>query len=445
MDKKIFKRKIYNKILDWKHRSNGKTALLIEGPRRVGKSTIVAEFAKREYESYIIIDFNKASQSIKDLFADLTDLDYLFLFLQTTYHVSLKNRKSLIVFDEVQKCPLARQAIKYLVEDGRYDFIETGSLISIKKNTESITIPSEEERISMHPMDFEEFQDAIGNGIVYETLQRFWDSKLPLGNLHRQIMREFRLYMLVGGMPQAVEEYIDSNDFKKVDAVKRRIIRLYEEDFLKVDPSGKLSDMFLSIPSQLSRNASRFYPYPVIGSQSEDTLRELVRALADSKTVNVCYNCTDPGVGMSLNKDENRFKLFVMDTGLFITMVFWDKEYVDNIIYEKLLSDKLPANLGYIYENMTAQILTGCDLKLFYYAWKKDDRHYYEIDFLISEGSKISPIEVKSSGYAAHSSLDAFYDKYSSRIYRNYLLTPKEFARKEFITIIPPYFLPFIL
>lgn len=440
----IFKRKIYSEILKWKKENNGKTALLIEGARRVGKSTIVKEFAKNEYESYIIIDFNKASQEIKDLFNNLTDLEYIFLYLQTVYRVSLVRRKSVIIFDEVQQCPKARQAIKYLVEDGRYDYIETGSLISIKKNTESITIPSEEDRISMHPMDFEEFQWAIGNDNLMGFLREFWITKRPVGVLHRSLMRDFRLYMLVGGMPQAVAEYIETNDFQKVDTVKRRILRLYEDDFYKIDPSGKISKLFLSVPSELSSNKRRFYPQSVIGKQGANTLITALNCLEESKTVNICYQCNDPNIGMSLTKDSDLYKIFLADTGLFVTLVFWDKSYTENIIYQKLLLDKLPANLGYVLENMVSQMLVAKGDKLFYYTWKKDLRHYYEIDFLISKGSKISPLEVKSSSNFTYSSLSAFFKKYSNRIDRNYLVIPKEYRQEKEVTVIPPYFIPFL-
>ena len=268
MKERLFKRKIYTQLLNWKQESDGKSALLVEGARRVGKSTIVETFAKNEYESYLLIDFNKASKAIKDLFNDLMDLDYLFLYLQTAYHVTLKPRESVIIFDEVQKCPMARQAIKYLVEDGRYDYIETGSLISIKKNTDGITIPSEEDRIQMNPMDFEEFRWALGDEATIPLLRKFWEQQHALGPAHREMARNLRLYMLVGGMPQAVNAYLDTNNFSKVDQVKRRILKLYEDDFLKIDPSGRASVMFRSVPGQLSRNAIRYVPYAVVGRDS---------------------------------------------------------------------------------------------------------------------------------------------------------------------------------
>lgn len=444
MERRVFKRKIYNKILDWKNSNNGKTALLIEGARRIGKSTIVEEFARNEYESFILIDFNKASQEIKDLFKDLMDLDFIFLRLQQAYRTTLVQRKSVIIFDEVQQCPLARQAIKYLVADGRYDYIETGSLISIKKNTEHITIPSEEDRLQMHPMDYEEFRWALGDEVTIPLLRRFWEKKTPLKNVHRQTQRDIRLYMLVGGMPQAVNAYLDTNNLQKVDEVKRRIIKLYEDDFLKIDPTGRISKMFMSIPSALTRNASRYVPFSVIGSVDESKLIELLKNLEDSKTVNMAYHADDPNVGMPLSSNYDKFKMFVADTGLFVTLAFWDKEYTENIIYEKLLSDKLSANLGYVYENFVAQMLKASGNRLFYHTWPKDEKHSYEIDFIITHGHKICPIEVKSSGYNTHKSIDEFCKLYSSRILWRYLIYTKDLSHDAEVILTPVYMTPFL-
>lgn len=444
MAEKVFRRKIYSQILQWKHESGGKTALLVEGARRVGKSTVVETFAKNEYESHLIIDFNRASQAIKDLFNDLMDLDHLFLYLQATYHVTLKERKSVIVFDEVQQCPFARQAIKYLVEDGRYDYIETGSLISIKKHTENITIPSEEDRIQMYPMDYEEFRWALGDETTIPLLLQFWEQQHALGPAHREAARNLRLYMLVGGMPQAVNAYLDTNNLSKVDAVKRRILKLYDDDFQKIDPSGRASKMFRSIPGQLSRNAIRYVPATVVGKLDDEKLTELLKALEDSKTVNMVYHVDDPQVGMGLSKNENHYKMFLGDTGLFVTLAFWDKDYTENIIYEKLLADKLPANLGYVYENLVAQILVASGNELFYHTWARDEKHYYEIDFLLSRGAKICPIEVKSSGYNSHKSLDAFCEKHSSKILWRYLIYTKDFAKDKETILLPAYMTSFI-
>ena len=434
---RIFKRKLYEKMLSWKHEDNGQTALLIEGARRVGKSTIAEEFAKHEYDSYILIDFNKAPKKIKDLFDDLDNLDYIFLTLQAHYGVTLSPQKSVIIFDEVQKCPLARQAIKYLVQDGRYDYIETGSLISIKKNTQGITIPSEEKRVSMYPMDYEEFRWALGDTATIPLLRTFYDKHLPLGAAFRTKMREFRLYMLVGGMPQAVNTYLNTLSLQKVDEIKRNIIQLYEDDFLKIDPTGRISKLFMSIPGQLSRASNRFVPYNAIGSVEEDKLLELIKAMEDSKTVTIVYHCDDPNVGMPLTKDSSRYKIFTADTGLFVTLAFWDKDYTENSLYERLLSDKLDANLGYVYENIAAQMLATAGNNLFYYTFPKDDKHNYEIDFLLSRGNKILPIEVKSSSHKSHASLDAFCKKFSSRIGKRVLLYAKDLSHDEQTQLLP--------
>lgn len=444
MPKFTFKRKIYAKMLEWKSESKGRTALLIEGARRIGKSTIVEEFAQREYETYILIDFNKASEEVKSLFDDLMDLDFIFLRLQAIFHKSLRPRKSVIIFDEVQKCPNARQAIKYLVADGRYDYIETGSLISIKKNTESITIPSEEDRLQMYPMDFEEFRWAMNDDVTIPTLSKFFERKLPLGAALRTTMRGLRLYALVGGMPQTVVEYLETNDLRKVDAIKRKIIKLYTEDFLKLDPSGNMSKLFESIPAQLSRGANRYVTSSIIGKVGKAGENSLLQQLEDSKTVNVCYHCDDPNVGMALTQNQERFKLFVCDTGLFVTLAFWDKNFTENVIYERMLSDKLSANLGYVYENLVAQMLTAKGDKLFYHTWAQDEKHNYEIDFILSRGKKICPIEVKSSGYRTHASLDAFCKKFSERIQDRYLIYTKDLGHNEQVQHIPTCFTLFI-
>lgn len=444
MARNVFKRKIYSRMLQWKQQNAGKTALLIEGARRVGKSTIVEEFAKREYDSYILIDFNKASQSIKDLFSDLMDLDYIFLSLQTAYRTTLTVRKSLIVFDEVQSCPTARQAIKYLVADGRYDYVETGSLISIKKNTEQITIPSEEERIQMFPMDYEEFKWALGDNATIPLLRRHWDQQKPLGAAHRTAARDLRLYMLVGGMPQAIEAYIETKSLSAVDAIKRRILQLYEDEFLKIDPSGKVSSIFKSIPGQLSRNVNRYNTTTVLGRVDEGKEIEIMRNLEQSRTVNFSFHADDPNVGMGLTRNRNQYKLFIADTGLFITLAFWDMSFAENIIYEKLLSDKLSANLGYVYENFVAQMLFAAGYELYYYTWPRDEKHNYEIDFILSRGAKICPIEVKSSGYKSHASLDEFCRTFSARISERYLVYTKDMGKDGQTQLVPAYMVPFL-
>lgn len=436
---RVFKRKLYASLLDWKQTSNGKTALLIEGARRVGKSTLVEHFARQEYETYILVDFNKAPKHIKDLFEDLTELDKIFLRLQQHYHVVLKSRKSVIIFDEVQNCPLARQAIKYLVQDGRYDYIETGSLISIKKNTQHITIPSEEERLTLFPMDYEEFRWALGDEVSCELLRQVYASKEPMGAAHRNTMYDLRLYMLVGGMPQAVNTYLGTNNLSLVDKTKRQIIKLYLDDFQKIDPTGNAEKLFQNIPAQLSSNISRYQPYPVVGDQSAEKMTELLQALAESKTTLFSYHCTDPNIGMSLNKDLRRYKIYLADTGLFVTLCFWDKAFTENVIYQKILTDKLNANLGYIYENLVAQMLVSQGNNLFYYTFPKDDKHNYEIDFLLSRGNKLVPIEVKSSGYKTHKSLDVFCNRFSSRVSNRYLIYTKDLCRDEQTTLLPVY------
>ena len=445
MSKRKFRRKVYGKMLEWKTTSKGRSALLLEGARRIGKSTIVEEFAKKEYSSYILIDFNEASQDVKDLFENLMDLDYIFLYLQNIYQTSLYEHESVIVFDEVQQCPKARQAIKYLVKDGRYDYIETGSLISIHKNTKDINIPSEEHRVEMFPMDYEEFRWALGDETGMSLLKQVFEKRMSLGEgINRMKMRDLRLYMLVGGMPQAVNEYLDTKNLQNVDLVKRQIIQLYADDFRKIDPTGRISKLFMSIPSQLSRNLMRYQPTPVVGNIPSDKIDELLLCLEDSKTINIAYHADDPYVGMSLTMDYGKYKLYVGDTGLFVTLAFWDKDFTENIIYNKLLSDKLSANMGYVYENLVAQMLRASGDRLFYYTFPKDKTHFYEIDFLLSRGNKLCPIEVKSSGYKTHASLDAFCRKFSDRIGQRYLIYTKDLQKDEQTLLLPVYMTPFV-
>lgn len=432
-------------MLEWKSASKGKSALLLEGARRIGKSTIVEEFAKKEYRSYILIDFNEVSQDVKDLFDNLMDLDYIFLYLQNIYQTSLYEHESVIVFDEVQQCPKARQAIKYLVKDGRYDYIETGSLISIRKNTKDINIPSEEHRVEMFPMDYEEFRWALGDEVGMLLLRQVFEKRMSLGDgVNRMKMRDLRLYMLVGGMPQAVNEYLDTKNLQQVDMVKRQIIQLYADDFRKIDPTGRISKLFMSIPSQLSRNLMRYQPTPVVGKLPAAKIDELLVCLEDSKTINIAYHADDPNVGMSLVANYGKYKLFVGDTGLFVTLAFWDKDFTENVIYNKLLSDKLSANLGYVYENLVAQMLRAMGDRLFYYTFPKDETHFYEIDFLLSRGNKLCPIEVKSSGYKTHASLDAFCKKYSDRVGQRYLIYTKDLQKDDQTLLLPVYMTPLL-
>lgn len=449
MAARIFKRKIYERMLQWKQESDGNTALLIKGARRIGKSTIAEEFARREYESYIIIDFSTADDAVKELFSHISDLNYFFLRLQSLFNVSLHKRKSVIVFDEVQLCPSARQAIKHLVKDRRYDYIETGSLLSIKKNVKEIVIPSEETRIAMYPLDYEEFLWATDKPQIYELLRYSYDNFKPLGDaVNRDLMRSFRLYMLIGGMPQAVNAYLESNDFSAIDAVKRNILELYIDDFRKIDPTGRASRLFTSIPAELSRNTARYKVGSVIENATSARLSELLMDMADSMTVNFAYHANDPSVGFSLHADYNCFKMFLADTGLFVTLAFMDRDYTENIIYRKLLSDKLSADLGYVYENVIAQMLKSAGNKLFYYTFKEEEPKVgddnkvirnYEIDFLLSRKDKICPIEVKASGYNSHKSLDKFQQKFSGRILHRYLLYTKDLKKDNDILCLPAY------
>lgn len=446
MAERIFERKIYQKMLKWKKDSNGKTALLIKGARRVGKSTIVEEFAKKEYSSYILIDFSIAPKEVHNLFSDLSDLNYLFLRLQLIYHVNLENRKSVIIFDEVQKEPLARQAIKHLVKDGRYDYIETGSLLSIKKNVENIVIPSEETRIEMVPMDYEEFRWALGDKATIPMLKTAFENKISLcDDVNRRMMRDFRLYMLVGGMPQAVNEYIDTNNFSKVDEMKRSILELYQDDFRKIDSTGKASLMFSAIPSELTKNASRYQVSSVIPKEKQNRVLGIIANMKDSLTVNLAYHANDPSAGISLHEDISKYKMFLGDTGLFTTLAFMDKDFTENIIYEKLLNDKLDTDLGYLYENIVAQMLYASGNKLFYYTFPKNNStHNYEIDFIITKKNKVCPIEVKSSGYKTHASIDAFSNKFSSKIGQKYLIYTKDLRKDGDLLCVPLYMTMFL-
>lgn len=444
--KYIFKRKIYDRLLEWKRRENGASALLVEGARRIGKSVITEEFAKNEYKSYLKIDFSKASPKVIGLFEDLSDLNYIFMQLQFEYGVKLTERKSVIIFDEVQFAPRARQAIKHLVADGRYDYIETGSLISIQKNVKSILIPSEEDSIQMYPMDFEEFLWAIGEDAIPELLRMAISSRKPMGEVaHRKIIRLLRLYMLVGGMPQAVAKYIDTRDMESVDIIKRRILKLYDSDFMKIDDSGRIGRIFDNIPGQLNRKTSRYMASAIIGNTTVTKENSLLSELKGSMTANFCYHTADPSNGLAMDLDKDYFKLYCGDTGLFVTLAFKSKDFTDNIIYSKLLSDKLDVNMGYVFENLVAQMLTASGRKLYYYTFPTErSRHNYEIDFLIDGGHKIDPIEVKSSGYKAHVSLDKFCEKFLSKVKTPFIFYTKDYAKDGEIIYLPIYFVPFL-
>lgn len=443
----IFKRKIYQKLIEWKNLANGSEALLIQGARRVGKSTVAEDFANNEYKSYILIDFVKDGEEIASLFDNISDLDFFFLRLQQLKNIKLEVRNSVIILDEIQFCPKARQAIKYLVADGRYDYIETGSLISIHKNTQNILIPSEERRIDMFPMDYEEFLWAIGKEVSYLALkeqEKFWFSFND--SFNRTTMRELRLYMLIGGMPQAVLKYLQTNNMAEVDRVKRRILQLYMDDFQKIDPSGTLTEIFKAIPGELSKGKLRIELGSILG-EAPSILPRLLHEMDESMTVNFCFRCSDPNVGFKLHKEVNYFKIYMGDTGLFITLAFWDRDVSENVIYSRILADKLSVDLGYIFENLAAQMIRATGRTLYYYTWpQRDDlRKYYEIDFLLTCGDKLIPVEVKSGGYKTHKSLDAFCEKFSNRILYPMMVCTKAPQRDGALKMIPFYLFPIVM
>ena len=439
-----FKRKAYDQLLEWKEKYADKYAVLLEGARRVGKSTIAEHFAINEYKSYILIDFSKASNEEIACFDDINDIDMFFLRLQALRRIDLYEHESVIIFDEVQLFPKARQAIKHLIKDGRYHYIETGSLISIKKNVKNILIPSEEMKIQVYPMDYEEFCATTGNN--YSLLEKIYGMKKGVGQqVNRKLMRDIRIYMAVGGMPQAVESYVNGDNFSMIDQVKRQIINLYEEDFKKLDPSGNLSAIYHSIPAQLSKDGKRYRLSTAVGKRKTSKDERLVYELIDSKTVLPSYNSTDPRVSLSLSKDLDSYKLYIADTGLFITLMFIDRPIAENELYAKLLSDKLPANLGYLYENLIAQMIAASGRELYYHTWEKEgSTHYYEVDFLISQGAKISAIEVKSSGTGKHESLTEFSKKYSKNIKESFILSQKDIGKEGTIKYIPIYLTSFL-
>lgn len=448
MEKNIiyFKRKMYDTLLKWKTERNGDTAILIQGARRIGKSTIAEEFARNEYKSYILIDFSKVSNEVSDLFNDISDLNYLFLRLQFIYQVQLYERESVIIFDEVQLQPLARQAIKHLVNDHRYDYIETGSLISVRSKSRNILIPSEETKVNMYPMDYEEFRWALGDTTTIQLLRTAFEKKRPLGEaVHRKLMRDFRLYMLVGGMPQAVSAYIKTNNFSAVDLAKRDIIALYKEDFGKIDDSGRAKAIYDAIPAQLSKNTLRYQVGKAIPDEKVERTISIIKDMEDSMATNIAFHSDDPNAGLALTKNEEYFKMYASDTGLFVTLAFMDSDFTENVIYEKLLNDKLSTNLGYVYENVIAQMLKATGKNLFYHTIPyAEGKKYYEVDFVITDKHKISPIEVKSSGYKSHKSLDEFCKKFSDRIMNKYLIYTKDYKRENGMEYIPVYMTMFL-
>lgn len=446
----IFKRKIYQKLLAWKDSSSGKKALLIEGARRIGKSTIAEEFGRNEYKSFLKIDFNTAPSSVRNAFTNyLNDLDAFFIILSTEYKITLHRRESLIILDEIQKCPEARQAIKYLVADGRYDYIETGSLISIKENVEGITLPSEERKISMYPMDFEEFAWAINEKELSEYIRKCFYEKKPLEQgLHSKAMLLFRQYMIVGGMPKPIDAYIENNrNFEAADMEKRDILQLYRNDIMKIK-SGYRSNVlaiFDQIPAFLSRAERRVMLSKVEKGASFPKYHDTFFWLADSMIVNECFNCSDPNVGLSLNEDRTYVKCYMGDTGLLISHTFDENEISDGELYKELLLGKLSVNEGMFYENVVAQMLVAAGHKLFFYTRYSEEKHRndIEIDFIISNGSKLKykiyPVEVKSKDKYSTTSLNRFEDIFHQRIGDSYVIHPRNLKIEGSRIYIPAY------
>ncbi len=451
----MLKRKIYDTLSEWKNSSAGKTVLLIDGARRVGKSYIAEEFAKNEYASYILLDFNRAAKSVLDLFdAYLDDLDTFFLFLSQYYGVKLVERKSLIIFDEVQLFPRARAALKYLVADGRYDYIETGSLMSIKKNAKDILIPSEERHVRMVPMDFEEFLWAIGSDITIEFLRTCFEKRLPLGQaLHRKVMDCFRQYLIVGGMPQAVSEYVATKDFGRVDAVKRDILELYRADIVKhaAGYEMKVESIFDEIPAQLQKHEKKF---KLSSLKKEARFRDYEDAffwLTDAMIVNPCYNTTAPNIGLKLNMNRMTLKCYMADTGLLISHAFDENSIVSEELYKKLLFDKLEVNEGMLVENIVAQMLVANGHKLYFYSCPTDTdpASRMEIDFLIAKSKttarhNISPVEVKSGKNYTLSSIKKFIAKFGEQLFEPYVLHSSDLKVDDGIVYLPLYMAMFL-
>lgn len=449
------RRKIYDDILKWKHNSAGSTALLIDGARRVGKSYIVKEFAVKEYKSFIMIDFNRVPKEIMELFDNyLNDLNILFMYLSGFYNTKLYERESLIILDEVQLCPRARAAIKYLVADGRYDYIETGSLMSIKKNVKDILIPSEEEHLKMYPLDFEEFLWALDNETLMPIIRNCYEKKHPMGQaLHRKAMDFFRQYMIVGGMPQAVERYVETHDFDSVDRVKRAILDLYRADIVKhaVGYEMKVEQIFDDIPAQLQKHDKKF---KLSSLKKEARFRDYDDALfwlSDSMIANICYNSTAPSIGLKLNMDRLTLKCYMGDTGLLISHAFDENGIVSEEIYKKLLFDKLEVNKGMIVENIVAQMLAAVGHKLYFYSnpSRDDAAERMEIDFLIAKSKvssrhNISPIEVKSGKNYTLTSLNKFRNKYSEQINTAYILHTGNLKKEDGVEYLPLYMTPLL-
>ncbi|MGN0739825.1 MAG: ATP-binding protein [Treponema sp.] len=438
-----FKRKIYKDFLNWKENWASTRALLVQGARRIGKSTIVEEFAKNEYSSYILINFQSDLKKVKDLFDDISDLDTFFRSLSLIYGKKLIPHESIIIFDEVQLFPIARQSIKQLVADGRFHYIETGSLITLRQNVEKILLPSEERSINMYPMDFEEFLWAKGDEITIKLIKENFIQKRPLGDeVHRKIIKDFRLYMAIGGMPQAVAELLESNDYVRVDEIKRDILTLYSNDLKKLDATYNLSTSLIldAIPSELSSH-SRLFKATVLGKNARVSRNySSFKAIQDSMIVNIANNCTDPNFALNLNKDLGSQKIFMGDTGLLTTQIFMNSKLpIQDSIYKQLIVDKISLKLGIVFENVTAQILRSKGYDLYFHNFE-----HYEIDFMLSDGKKIIPIEVKSSAYKNHRSLDVFCKKYSGLISNPYVIYAKDLKYEDGVTFIPFYMAMFL-
>ena len=448
------KRKIYDNLLKWKHDKQGSTALLIEGARRIGKSYIAEEFARNEYKSYILIDFSKAPARVKSWFDDyLEDVDTLLQNIQLHYKKQLTLRQSLIIFDEVQKCPRAREAIKALVADHRFDYIETGSLISIKKNVDNILIPSEEEGIDMYPMDFEEFLWAMGNEVMMPYIRSRFEKRQAMGEFHREAMHYFRQYLIVGGMPQAVAEYAQSRNFIKVDSIKRQILRLYKNDIKKYagGATTRVSAIYDAIPGQLQKKEKKFV---LSALKDEARMREYDSAffwLEDSKIVNISYNTTAPNIGLQLNEDRTALKCYFCDTGLLISLAFSSRGIVSNEIYQKLMFDKLVVDEGMLMENIVAQMLKAAGNELFFYSNydKADADNRMQVDFLIQKEEvtsrhNISPIEVKSGTNYTLTSIKKCIKKFGQYLSTPYVLHPKDVEIKDGLVYLPLYMTPLL-
>lgn len=444
------KRKIYDKLLSWKNTSNGDTALLIDGARRVGKSYIAENFAKDNYKSYILIDFNKMNEDVCNLFVNyLDDLDTLFMYLSSYYNIKLYKRESVIIFDEVQMFPKARAAIKYLVADGRYDYIETGSLMSIRKNVKDITIPSEERHIRMYPMDFEEFLWAMDNEMLMPVVRDCFKKKKPMGQmLHRKAMDYFRQYMIVGGMPQAVAKYVQTRDFEAVDAVKRDILTLYREDIVKHSDGNELEieAIFDEIPAQLSKHEKKFKLSDIKPTARMREYKQPFYWLDDAMIVNTCYNSSEPNIGLKMNMERKTLKCYMADTGLLISHAFDENGIVSEEIYKKLLFDKLSINSGMLMENIVAQMLTAAGHKLYFFSKssRENAEDRMEIDFLIAKSKitnkhNISPIEVKSGDRYTLSSIKKFINKYKEQTNTPYVLHTRDLKEENGITYLPLY------